>query len=148
VVERSRSSREQLLEQVRREVSAQLSRLDRASLEQIANQVADMLRHSAEAGRSATREVTTRAGKTAQSARAQAGRTASAARTEAGKTVGRARAEAEKTARRARAAAEKVTPRHKAAKKPAGGAKGTTAKKAPTKKSAAKKAPAAKKAAS
>jgi len=41
VVERSRSSREQMLEQVRREVSAQLSRLDRGSLEQIANQAAD-----------------------------------------------------------------------------------------------------------
>jgi len=148
VVERSRSSREQLLEQVRREVSAQLSRLDRASLEQIANQVADMLRHSAEAGRSATREVTTRAGKTAKSARAQAGRTATAARTEAGKTVGRARAEAEKTARRARAAAEKVTPHRKAAKKPAGAPKSKGAKKATAKKPSAKKAPAAKKAAS
>ena len=146
VVERSRKSREQLLEQVRREVSAQLRRLDRKSLEHIANQVADLLKQSAEAGRSATKDVTTRAGKTASSARAQAGRTAQAARTEAGKTVSRARKEAENTARRARAAAKKVTPRRPAAKKPAGAKKrstaksATAAKKAPAKKATAKKA--------
>src|ERR1700739_4853790 len=67
LVDRSRRSREQLLEQVRREVSAQLHKLDRKSLEQIAKQVGDMLKQSAEAGRSATRQVTKQAGKTAQS---------------------------------------------------------------------------------
>jgi polyhydroxyalkanoate synthesis regulator phasin len=172
LVEHSRKSSDQVLERVRREVAAQLHRLDRASLEHVANQVADLLKQSAEAGQRATRDMTTRAGKTAKAARAQAGRTAKAARTEAGKTVSRARTEASKqatrarteagkqatrarteagkTAKRARAAAERVTPRRPAKKRPAttGAGKKTKASKSAAKKGAAKKSTAAKKAAS
>jgi polyhydroxyalkanoate synthesis regulator phasin len=108
LVERSRRTSEQVLELVRHEVATQLDRIDGKSLEAIANQVAELLRKSAEAGRSATKDVTKQAGKTAQGVRTQAG----------------------KTATRARAAATKVTPTGRKTAKPA-------AKKAPGKQSAA-----------
>ena len=52
LVERSRKTSEQILELVRHEVSAQLSKIDSASLETLAGQVADLLKRSADAGRS------------------------------------------------------------------------------------------------
>ena len=66
LVERSRKTSEQVLELVRHEVATQLGKIDGKSLETIANQVADILKKSAEAGRSATKDVTTQAGKTAK----------------------------------------------------------------------------------
>ena len=99
MVDRSRNSSEQLLETVRKEVAAQLKKIDTSSLEHIAEQVADILKRSADAGRSATKTVSTRAEKTATDVRKQAGRAATDVRKQA-----------EKTAKKARAAAEKVTP--------------------------------------
>src|SRR5271166_1157759 len=61
LVERSRKTSEQVLELVRHEVAAQLEKIDAKSLEALANQVADVLKKSAEAGRSATQDVTTQA---------------------------------------------------------------------------------------
>ena len=65
LVDRSRKTSEQVLELVRHEVSTQLSKIDASSLEAIANQVADLLKRSAEAGRSATAAATSQAAKTA-----------------------------------------------------------------------------------
>jgi polyhydroxyalkanoate synthesis regulator phasin len=117
LVDRSRRTSDQVLELVRREVAAQLQKIDATSLESIANQVAEILRRSADAGRSATKGVTTQAGKGAQGVRSHAG----------------------KTATRARVAATKVTPSRRAAsaqKAPAGEASG---KKAAVQKSSVKK---------
>ena len=58
LVERSRKTSEQVLELVRHEVAASSSSIDPKHLEAIANQVADLLKKSAEAGRSATKDVT------------------------------------------------------------------------------------------
>ena len=58
LVERSRKSSEQVLELVRHEVAGQLERIDPKSLESLANQVAEVLKKSAKAGRSATKDVT------------------------------------------------------------------------------------------
>jgi polyhydroxyalkanoate synthesis regulator phasin len=69
LVERSRRSRERILELVRHEVATQLDRIDPKSHESLANHVAEILKKSAEAGRSATMGVTTQAGKTATRAR-------------------------------------------------------------------------------
>ncbi len=87
LVERSRKSSEQVLELVRHEVASQLHRIDAKSLEAIASQVADILKKSAEAGRSATKDVTAQASKTAQGVRSQAGKTATRARTAATKVT-------------------------------------------------------------
>jgi polyhydroxyalkanoate synthesis regulator phasin len=121
LVERSRKTSEQLLELVRHEVSTQLDRIDGKSLEAIANQVAELLRKSAEAGRNATKDVTKQAGKTAHGVRTQAG----------------------KSATRARAAATKVTPTRKKAPGKQSAARTSTTAKAGTK--TTKKTPAAKK---
>src|SRR5271156_2868636 len=51
LVDRSRKSSEQILELVRHEVATQLSKIDGGSLESLANQVAEVLKKSAEAGR-------------------------------------------------------------------------------------------------
>jgi DNA-binding protein HU-beta len=122
LVERSRKTSEQVLDLVRHEVASQLSKIDSSAVEGIANQVADILKRSAEAGRSATSGATTRATKTAK-----------------------------KTAKAARKATERVTPSGRKKKGPAkksaakkAPAKKSAAKKAPAKKSAAKKAPAKK----
>ena len=156
LVERSRKTSEQIIEMVRHEVSAQLSRVDGKAIENLSKQVADVLKKSADAGRRATHDATQRAEKTATAARKRAGKTASAARTQAEKTASAARKQASQTAGRARAAAEKAVPTRKAAKRPtaakkttaskksAGAKKSAPAKKASTsttaKKSAAKKA--------
>ena len=66
LVERSRKTSEQVLELVRHEVATQLGKIDGKSLETIANQVAEILKKSADAGRSATKDVTKQAGKTAK----------------------------------------------------------------------------------
>jgi len=118
LVERSRKTSEQVLDLVRHEVSAQLSKIDSSAVENIANQVADILKRSAEAGRSATAEATTQATKRAK-----------------------------KTANAARTAAEKVTPsgrKKKAPVKKTASAKKAPAKKAAAKKAPAKKATAKK----
>jgi polyhydroxyalkanoate synthesis regulator phasin len=98
LVERSRKSREQILELVRREVASQLDRVDPKFLESIANQVAEVLKKSAEAGRSATKGVTTQAGKAAKDATDKAGKTAKGVSAQAGKTATRARDAATKVA--------------------------------------------------
>jgi colicin import membrane protein len=116
LVERSRKSSEHVLELVRREVAAQLKKIDTGSLEHIANQVSELLKRSADAGRSATKDATKQATKTAKD-----------------------------TAKAGRAAAEKVIP-GVAKKKKAPARKVAAAKKAPAKKAPAKKVAAAKKA--
>jgi len=87
LVERSHKSSEQILELVRHEVAVQLEKIDPRSLESLANQVADVLRKSAQAGRSATKDVTTRAGQAAKDVTAQAGKTATRARDAANKVA-------------------------------------------------------------
>ena len=99
LVERSRRSREQMAELVRREVAAQLQRIDGSALESVANQVAGILKRSAQAGASATKGV-----------RAQAGRRAKGVTTQAGKTAKGVQRRATRTATRARAAATRVPP--------------------------------------
>jgi polyhydroxyalkanoate synthesis regulator phasin len=91
VVERSRRSSEQILELVRHEVANQLERIDAKSLESLANQVADILRKSADAGRSATKGATTHAGKAAKDATDKAGKTAKGVTEQAGKRATQAR---------------------------------------------------------
>ncbi len=157
MVDRSRNSSEQLLETVRKEVAAQLKKIDTSSLEHIAEQVADILKRSADAGRSATKTVSTRAEKTATDVRKQAGRAATDVRKQAGKAATDVRKQAEKTAKQARAAAEKVTPerprrakpttasaKKAAAKKKGAAAKGADKKAAATKKETTKKSSAKK----
>jgi polyhydroxyalkanoate synthesis regulator phasin len=121
LVERSHKSSEQVLELVRHEVASQLEKIDPKSLEALAHQVAGVLKKSAKAGRSATMDVTTRAGraakdatnkagKTAKGVTAQAGKTAKGVTAQAGKTAKDVTAQAGKTATRARDAATKVAP--------------------------------------
>jgi polyhydroxyalkanoate synthesis regulator phasin len=110
LVERSRRSSEQILELVRHEVASQLERIEPKSLESIANQVAEVLKKSAEAGRSATKGVTTHAGKAAKDATNKAGKTAKGVTTQATKTAKGVTTQATKTAARARDAATKVAP--------------------------------------
>ncbi|HWE67504.1 MAG TPA: hypothetical protein VG298_12770 [Acidimicrobiales bacterium] len=129
LLDRSRKTSEQVLELVRHEVSSQLSKIDAPSLEAIATQVSDLLKRSADAGRHATHDATTQAGKTAKAARAAAKKVATGGR------GGGKKAKASKPAKKA-AATKKASPAKKA----------TAAKKSsPT---AAKKATATKKSAS
>lgn len=141
LVERSRKTSEQIIEMVRHEVAAQLSRVDGKAIENLSKQVADVLKKSADAGRRATHDATQRAERTATAARKRAGKTASAARKQATQTAGRARAAAEKAVPTRKAAKK---PKTAATKKSAGAKKSAPAKKATTsttaKKSAAKKA--------
>ncbi len=118
LVDRSRKSSEQIIEMVRREVAAQLNKVDAKAIENLSKQVADVLKRSADAGRRATHDATQRAEKTATAARKRAGKTADAARKQAGKTASAARKQASQTTDRARAAAEKAVPTRRAAKKP------------------------------
>src|SRR5580700_10869321 len=126
LVERSRKTSDQVLELVRHEVTTQLNRMDGKSLEAIASQVADILKKSAEAGRSATKDVTTQATKTAKGVSTQASKTAKGVSTQASKTAKGVTkqatktakdvtAQAGKTATRARAAATKVGPERRPA---------------------------------
>ncbi len=110
LVERSRKSSEQVLELVRHEVASQLERIDPKSLEALANQVAEVLKKSAEAGRNATKDVTAQAGKAAKDVTTKAGKTAKGVTTQAGKTAKGVTTQAGKTATRARDAATKVAP--------------------------------------
>jgi polyhydroxyalkanoate synthesis regulator phasin len=110
LVERSHKSSEQVLELVRHEVASQLQKIDPRSLESLANQVADVLKKSAKAGRNATKDVTTRAGKAAQDATSKAGKTAKGVTAQASKTAKDVTTQAGKTATRARDAAANVTP--------------------------------------
>ena len=91
LVERSRKSSGQILELVRHEVASQLDRIDPKSLESLANQVAEVLKKSAKAGRNATKDVTTQAGKAAKDVTTRAGKTAKGVGTSAGRTATRAR---------------------------------------------------------
>src|SRR5580704_13459480 len=145
LVDRSRKTSEQVLELVRHEVSAQLSRIDSSAVENLANQVADILKRSAEAGRSATAGATTQATNRAQSVRKSATKSAKSATKTAKST-------ATNTAKAARKAAESVSPsgRKKTPAKKATSAsapKKTAAKKAAAKKTATKKTAAKKTAA-
>ena len=138
LVDRSRKTSEQVLELVRHEVSSQLSRIDSSAVENLARQVADILKRSAEAGRSATAGATTQATNRAQSARKSATKSAKSAT----KT---AKATATNTAKAARKAAESVSPSGRMKKTPAkrsasaSAPKKTAAKKAPAKKTPGKK---------
>ena len=73
LVERSRKTSEQILDLIRHEVSAQLSKIDATSLETLAGQVADLLKRSAAAGRTATADAAAQAAKGAQAAREAGG---------------------------------------------------------------------------
>jgi polyhydroxyalkanoate synthesis regulator phasin len=127
MVERSKKTSENLLELVRREVHTQLSKIDSASVEEIANQVAVVLKRSAEAGRNATAGATqaaksatdeaTKAAKTATAGATSAAKTATAGATKAAKE---AQNQAEKTASRAREAAEAAVPKRRKSKKSKG----------------------------
>ena len=120
LVDRSRKTSEQLLELVRHEVATQLSKIDAPSLDAIANQVADIIKRSADVGRSATADVTKQATKTAKAARSAAVRVTPGV---GNKTV-----------------AKKATAAKKTTAKKATAAKKTTAKKATAAKKAVKKA--------
>ncbi len=133
LMERSRRSSEQVLDLVRSEVAAQLSKVDSKALESLANQVAELLKRSAEAGRKTTRDVTSHAGKHAGKVTKQASQQASKvtkqasqqaskvtsqatkvtkqATTRATRTAQDVADQAGKTATRARAAAQSVTPK-------------------------------------
>ncbi len=148
LVERSRKSSEQILELVRREVASQLDRIDPKFLESIANQVAEVLKKSADAGRSATKGVTTQAGKAAKDATNKAGKTAKGVTTQASKTAKGVSAQAGKTATRARDAASKVAPSRLPGVKTATRSSKTTSGKSHAKKTAEAKNSTPKKAAS
>ena len=126
LVERSRKTSEQILELIRHEVSTQLSKIDPSTLEKLADQVSDLLKRSAAAGRSATADAAAHAAKGAQAARDAADKVTPSA---------------------VKSAAKKVTP--SAVKKKAvtsDPAERAAAKTAAAKTVATKKAPAAKKA--
>ncbi|HEY4700906.1 MAG TPA: hypothetical protein VIH64_03405 [Streptosporangiaceae bacterium] len=153
LVERSQKSSEQVLELVRHEVAVQLERIDPKSLESLANQVAEVLKKTAAAGRNATKDVTNRAGqaakdvttktaKTAKDATNKAGQTAKGVTAQAGKTAKDVTAQAGKTATRARDAATKVAPSRLPGIKPSAGSaksKADAEAKADAKKSHSKK---------
>ena len=148
LVERSRKSSEQILELVRHEVASQLDRIDPKSLESLANQVADILKKSAEAGRNATKGVTTHAGKAAKDATNKAGKTAKGVTSQATKTAKGVTEQAGKTATRARDAATKVAPSRIPGVKSAPRSSATSSGKSRAKKAAEGKRSAPKKAAS
>ena len=128
LVERSRRASEELVAVVRKEVQNQLHVLN-VNPDDLAKQVADILRHSADVGRTATSNAAKRAGKTASAAKMAADRVAAS------------RPGAKKQAKNKK----KTAPKKAAKKAPA--KKKATAAKAPAKKAAAKRAPAKKKAA-
>jgi polyhydroxyalkanoate synthesis regulator phasin len=119
LIERSKKSREALVTQVRHEVGRQLDHIGITSVEDLANQVADLLGRTADAGRAAT------------------AKKATAKKKAAAKKAPAKKAPAKKTATKkapAKKAAAKKAPAKKAATKKA------AAKKAPAKTAAAKKA--------
>jgi polyhydroxyalkanoate synthesis regulator phasin len=114
LIERSKKSREVLVNQVRHEVVRQLDHIGITSVEDLANQVADLLGRTADAGRAAT-----------------------AKKTAAKKKAAAKKAPAKKAA--AKKAPAKKSPAKKAPAKKAT-AKKSPAKKSPAKTAAAKKA--------
>ena len=110
LVDRSRRTSEQLVELVRKELTSQLQRIDGTTLDSVANQVAEILKKSAQAGVSATKGVHHRATTTAKGVSAQAGKTAKGVSAQAGKTAKGVQHRATKTATRARAPATRVSP--------------------------------------
>ena len=110
LVERSRKSSEQILDQIRHEVSTQLGKIDSSALQSLANQVADVLRKSAEAGRKVTKQAGDHAGKATKTATEQASKVTKTATEQANKVTKTATEQAGKTATRARDAAARVTP--------------------------------------
>jgi len=139
LVERSRQASEDLLDLVRTEVNEQLASLGVTSLDELARQVADLLRRSSEAGRQATHD--------AASSMASAGRKSAAAAKTAAKKASKSAKTAAKKAPAKKATTKKAPAKKTAAKKATtkkAPAKKTTAKKAPAKKTTAKKAPAKK----
>jgi polyhydroxyalkanoate synthesis regulator phasin len=130
LVERSRKTSEQILDLIRHEVSAQLSKIDATALETLAGQVSELLKRSAAAGRSATADAAAHAAKGAQAAREAAEKvTPSATKKKATKKPA-----ASSSAPSQRAAAKKAAAKTVATKK------APAAKKAPVKKAPAKKA--------
>src|SRR5580658_802375 len=144
LVERSHKSSEQVLELVRHEVASQLEKIDPRSLESLASQVAEVLKKSAKAGRSATKDVTTRAGKAAKDATNKAGQTAKGVTAQAGKTAKGVTTQAGKTATRARDAPTSGAPSRLPGIKAPSGSPKTDAKKPQSK---SKKVPEANKSA-
>jgi|SRR5271165_6414979 len=141
LVERSRKASEEFVAVVRREVKNQLDALN-VNPDDLAKQVADILRHSADVGRAATTDAAKRAGKTAKAAKKAADRMAGT------------RPGAEKAGTKKAGGTKKATPKKPATKRPAttkaaakkvSGTKTAAAKKATPKKPATKR-PAAKKA--
>jgi len=130
LVERSRQASEDLLDLVRTEVNEQLASLGVTSLDELARQVADLLRRSSEAGRQATHD--------AASSMASAGRKSAAAAKTAAKKASKSAKTAAKKAPAKKATTKKATTKKTTAKKAP--AKKTTAKKAPAKRAPAKKA--------
>jgi polyhydroxyalkanoate synthesis regulator phasin len=140
LVERSRKTSEQILDLIRHEVSAQLSKIDATALETLAGQVSDLLKRSAAAGRSATADAAAHAAKGAQAAREAAEKVApSAAKKKAAKKP------ATSTSSGASAPSQRAAAK-KAAAKTVATKKAPAAKKAPAKKAPATRAPTAKKA--
>jgi len=137
LVERSRKTSEQILELIRHEVSAQLSKIDATALETLAGQVSDLLKRSAAAGRSATADAAAHAAKGAQAAKDAAEKVAPSV----AKKTKMAKKKATTSAPAQRAEAKKAAAKTVATKK------APTATKAPANKAPAKKAPTAKKAA-
>src|ERR1700677_4415105 len=116
LVERSRKTSEQILDLIRHEVSAQLSKIDATALETLAGQVSDLLKRSAAAGRSATAEAAAHAAKGAQAAREAAEEvTPSAAKKKATKKAATAKKTAPAKAAAKTATAKKAAPTTKAA---------------------------------
>jgi polyhydroxyalkanoate synthesis regulator phasin len=120
LVDRSRKTSEQVLELIRHEVSTQLSKIDSSAVENIAGQVADILKRSAEAGRSATSEATSQATKTAKAARKAAEKVV---------PTGRKKPSGKKTTAAKSATATKSTATKSTAKKATAPKKATTPKK-------------------
>ena len=149
LVDQSQRNGEEFLKVIRREVSAQLNKIDTKSLDRAANQVSEALRRSAEAGQRATRDVQERASKTVKRAQTAAGRGTSPRGTASKKTAARKTASKRAPAKKAaskKAPAKKSTAKKGPAKKTAAKKKTTAKKRTPAKKTTAKKGTAAKKA--
>ena len=132
LVERSRKTSEQILDLVRNEVATQLSKIDASSLETLAGQVADLLKRSAEAGRSATAGAAAQASKGAKAARNVAEKVApSGVKKKVAAKKAAAKTAAKKATAKKASAAKKAAPTKKAAVKKAAAAKKAPAKKAP-----------------
>ncbi len=119
VVERSRKASEDLLDLIRSEVASQLASLG-LDPQDLAKQVADILQHSVDVGREATKKAAGRAGMTKKATK----KTAPAAK---------------KTAAKKAPAAKKAAAKRPSAGKAAAGTKKTAAKRPAASKTAAKK---------